>query len=132
MGPINIQIEKVSLVSGEVTEPSIAGIAGDKVRFVQLDAMLQNTSELPLQFFFASTMVEINGHQLSAHDMFSGRTDGNYTSTTPKNATLVYMLNETHPGIEQIRNVTIDITSPARNIETEETIGKGKSINGSF
>lgn len=52
VGPIDIQIENVSLVSGDITEEATAGIAGDQVRYVQLDAMLQNTSELPIQFLF--------------------------------------------------------------------------------
>ncbi|RIU91257.1 hypothetical protein [Oceanobacillus picturae] len=132
VGPINIQIKNVSLVSGEVTEDSIAGISGEEVRFLQVDAVLQNTSALPIRFFFANTTMDMNGHQLTAHDMFSGRTDGDYTSTTPKNATLVYMLNGDHPPSEQINNVTIDITSSPINIETEESIGAGTSIDVSF
>ncbi len=132
VGPINIQINNVSLVSGEVIEESIAGISGDEVRFLQVDAVLQNTSDLPIRFFFASTTIGMNGHQLTAHDMFSGRTDGDYTSTTPKNATLVYMLNETHPPSEQINNVTIDITSSPKNIETEESVGTGTSVDVSL
>ncbi|GAQ19541.1 surface layer protein [Oceanobacillus picturae] len=132
VGPINIQIKNVSLVSGEVTEESIAGISGDKVRFLQVDAVLQNTSDLPIRFFFASTTIGMNGHQLTAHDMFSGRTDGDYTSTTPKNATLVYMLNGDHPPSEQINNITIDITSSPINTETEESVGAGKSIDVSL
>lgn len=132
VGPINIQINNVSLVSGEVTEESIAGISGDEVRFLQVDAVLQNTSDLPIRFFFASTTIGMNGHQLTAHDMFSGRTDGDYTSTTPKNATLVYILNETHSPSEQISNVTIDITSSPINIETEEGVGTGTSIDVSL
>ncbi|AVQ98063.1 hypothetical protein OBCHQ24_03095 [Oceanobacillus iheyensis] len=132
VGPLNIQIKNVSLVSGEVTEESIAGISGDEVRFLQVDAVLQNTSELPIRFFFASTTIGINGHQLTAHDMFSGRTDGDYTSTTPKNATLVYMLNEDHPPSEQISNVTIDITSSPINIDTEEGVGTGTSVDVSL
>ncbi|MCG3421108.1 hypothetical protein [Oceanobacillus jordanicus] len=132
VGPINIEIKNVSLVSGEVTEESIAGISGDEVSFLQVDAVLQNTSDLPLQFCFACTTMDMNGHQLTAHDMFSGRTDGDYTSTTPKNATLVYMLNEDHPPSEQISNVTIDITSSPENIETEKSVGTGKSIDVSL
>ncbi|MFA1819344.1 hypothetical protein ACDX78_03900 [Virgibacillus oceani] len=132
VGPINIEIENVSLVSGEVTDEATAGISGDEVRYLQMDAILQNTSEIPIQFFFAATTINVNGHQLNAHDMFSGRTDGDYTSSIPKNATLVYMLNENHPPSEQISNLTINISSPPINMETESEIDNGTSVDVSL
>ncbi|WP_100012367.1 hypothetical protein [Lentibacillus sediminis] len=131
-GPINIQIENVSLVSGDVTAEHVAGIAGDEVRFLKMNATLQNTSELPIMFYFAGTTINVNGHQLIAHDMFSGRTNGDYTSTTPKNVTLVYMLNESHPPSEQISNMTIDIVPIPKNAETDEVLGSGTSVNVSL
>lgn len=51
VGPINIQIKNVRLVSLDVTDEATAGIAGDEVRYLQMDAILDNTTNLPIQFF---------------------------------------------------------------------------------
>lgn len=85
VGPIHIQFENISLVSGDVTEEATAGIAGDQVKFIQMDATLQNTSDDPMQFFFASTTLQLNGNHLVAHDMFSGEANGNFDTKTPRN-----------------------------------------------
>ncbi|WP_087973273.1 hypothetical protein [Oceanobacillus rekensis] len=130
--PMNIHIENVMLVSGKVTEESIAGISGDHVRFLQVDAILQNTSEDPIQFFFASTTLDLNGQQLTAHSMFSGITDGNYGTQAPRNATLVYMLNENHLTTDQIKNLTVNIIANPTNTNTGEEVGKGTTLDVSF
>ncbi|MFC4024430.1 hypothetical protein ACFOUV_11550 [Oceanobacillus longus] len=132
IGPMNIHVENIKLVSGEVTEKSIAGISGKHVRFLQIDAILQNTSDDPIQFFFATTTLDLNGQQLTAHSMFSGITDGNYGTQTPRNATLVYMLNEDHKTSDELKNLTINITANPIDKNTGLEVGSGTTVDVSF
>ncbi|WP_373894506.1 hypothetical protein [Virgibacillus sp. CBA3643] len=132
VGPIHIQFENISLVSGDVTEQATAGIAGDQVKFIQMDATLQNTVDDPMQFFFASTTLQLNGAQLVAHDMFSGEANGTFDTQTPRNTTLVYMLDDGNMAAEEINNLTVQITGVPMNMKTEEETGTGSSFDVAF
>ncbi|UJL46450.1 hypothetical protein KFZ58_00230 [Virgibacillus sp. NKC19-16] len=132
VGPIHIQFENISLVSGDVTEEATAGIAGDQVTFIQMDATLQNTVDDPMQFFFASTTLQLNAAQLVAHDMFSGKSNGTFDTQTPRNTTLVYMLDDDNLTAEEINNLTVQITGVPMNMKTEETVGAGTSFDVAF
>lgn len=132
VGPIHIQVENIQIVSGDVTEEATAGIAGDQVKFIQMDATLQNTSDDPMQFFFASTTLQLNGTQLVAHDMFSGKTDGNFDTKTSRNTTLVYMLNDENLTAEDINDLTVQITGVPMNMKTEEETGTGALFEVAF
>jgi len=132
VGPIHIQFENIQMVSGDVTEEAIAGIAGDQVKFIQMNAILQNTSDDPMQFFFASTTLQLNGEQLVAHDMFSGESNGNYETQTPRNTTLVYMLNDENLVAEEINELTVQITGVPINMNTDQATGSGTSFDVAF
>ncbi|MBP1970310.1 hypothetical protein J2Z83_002428 [Virgibacillus natechei] len=90
------------------------------MKFIQMDATLQNTTDDPMQFFFASTTLQLNGAQLVAQDMFSGEANGNFDTQTPRNTTLVYMLSDENLTAEDINDLTVQITGVPMNLKKEE------------
>ncbi|AIF45351.1 hypothetical protein [Virgibacillus sp. SK37] len=129
VGPMAIKIENLNIVSGDVTDTAISGISGDKVHFVQVDAILQNTGKDPMKFPFAATTLQIGGNNVYAHDMFSGMTNVNFDTQTPRNTTLVYMLDDPTLNISE---VTLKLAKLPVNKKTEEEMGKRTSIDLSF
>lgn len=95
-GPLSYQIDQIQLVSGEVTEPDLAGVAGDHVEFIQVDLVLQNTGGTTLQNTAHLLVLESGGHEFLPHSMFSGLGVGYdaLEDSTPQRVSLLYMLDE--------------------------------------
>ncbi|WP_077356397.1 hypothetical protein [Virgibacillus halodenitrificans] len=129
VGPMTIKIKNINIVSGDVTDSAISGISGEKVKFVQVDAILQNTSKEPIGFPFAAATLHIGSKNLFAHDMFSGMTNVNFDTQIPRNTTLVYMLDDPTLNISE---VTLKLAKLPVNKKTKEEMGKRTSINVSF
>ncbi|WYP27786.1 hypothetical protein NSQ54_06770 [Alkalihalobacillus sp. FSL W8-0930] len=94
-GPVQVQLKSASKISGEITEPSLAGVAGENVEYIQLDAVVTNTSGDPILFYLDNTRLDSGSHSFYANEMFSasGRGYGDLQPYTEHHITLFYMLD---------------------------------------
>lgn len=131
-GPIRIEFEQVSLVSGDVTEPSIAGIAGDEVEFIQADILIQNTGNEPMQNIAPNLVFESGGVEFHAHSMFSGLGAGYdpLTDSTPQKVTLIFMVDDLI-SIDDIYSLYGIFPSPV-NVNSGATTSDAMRFNFSF
>lgn len=96
-GALTIEFDQIQLLSGEVTDPHVAGISGDSISYIQVDMIIQNTGGALMDNVAGSLQLETGGHSFTAHSMFSGlgvRYEELSTST-PQRVSLVYMINDT-------------------------------------
>ncbi|WP_059104052.1 hypothetical protein [Shouchella shacheensis] len=132
-GPVRITFENMSLISGNVTDSSIAGVAGDEVEYVQVDVVVQNTSAEPIQFHIDNTMLETGGQELHVHEMFSGagKGYGDLSDQVPNRITLIYMLDSIDLGVGDIYSL-YGVTDVPTNQTTGEAVGEPLKFDVSF
>lgn len=99
-GPVQVQIKSASKISGEITEPSLAGVAGENVGYIQLDAIVTNSSEDPVLFYLDNTRLDSGSQSFYANEMFSGsgRGYGDLQPYTEHHITLFYMMDGMNIG----------------------------------
>ncbi|MBM0064159.1 hypothetical protein [Alkalicoccobacillus gibsonii] len=99
-GPIQVQIKSASKISGEITEPSLAGVAGENVGYIQLDAIVTNSSEDSVLFYLDNTRLDSGSQSFYANEMFSGsgRGYGDLQPYTEHHITLFYMMDGANVG----------------------------------
>lgn len=99
-GPIQVQIKSASKISGEITEPSLAGVAGENVGYIQLDAIVTNSSEDSVLFYLDNTRLDSGSQSFYANEMFSGsgRGYGDLQPYTEHHITLFYMMDGVNVG----------------------------------
>ncbi|MEY8750345.1 hypothetical protein [Alkalicoccobacillus gibsonii] len=99
-GPVQVQIKSASKISGEITEPSLAGVAGENVGYIQLDAIVTNSSEDSVLFYLDNTRLDSGSQSFYANEMFSGsgRGYGDLQAYTEHHITLFYMMDGVNVG----------------------------------
>ncbi|MDQ0205360.1 hypothetical protein [Alkalicoccobacillus murimartini] len=130
-GPVMVQLKSASKVSGDVTEQSLAGVAGDYVEYIQLDAVVTNTSSDPITFHIDNTRFESGGQTFYAHEMFSGagKGYGDLQPYTEHHITLIYMIDSMN--LKDIYSI-YGVTDAPVNQNTGAKVGDAVNFNFSF
>ncbi|TSB45746.1 hypothetical protein [Alkalicoccobacillus porphyridii] len=130
-GPISVHLKSASKISGEITEPDLAGVAGDEVEYIQLDVVVTNSGDDPITFHIDNTVLESGNTTLYVHEMFSGtgRGYGNLQPQTEHHITLFYMVNDI--ALKDIYSIYGATVEPV-NQNTGSAVGEPMKFNFSF
>ncbi|MFK3938556.1 hypothetical protein ACI2JA_13745 [Alkalihalobacillus sp. NPDC078783] len=130
-GPVQVQLKSASKISGEITEPSLAGVAGENVEYIQLDAVVTNKSEDPILFYLDNTRLDSGSQSFYANEMFSGsgRGYGDLQPYTEHHITLFYMLDGVSIG--DVYSI-YGLTDAPTNQTTGESVGEPMKFQFSF
>ncbi|MEK4564364.1 hypothetical protein MKX54_06810 [Alkalihalobacillus sp. FSL R5-0424] len=130
-GPVQVQLKSASKISGEITEPSLAGVAGEHVEYIQLDAVVTNTSGDPVLFYLDNTRLDSGSQSFYANEMFSasGRGYGDLQPYTEHHITLFYMLDGVSIG--DVYSI-YGLTDAPTNQATGAAVGEPMKFQFSF
>ena len=130
-GPISVELKSASKISGDITEESLAGVAGDEVEYIQFDVLVTNSGDDPVTFHIDNTVLETGGVAMYDHAMFSGAGVGfgNLQPQTEHHITLFYMVNDME--LKDIYSIYGATDAPVHQ-DTGAQVGEAMKFNFSF